>query len=116
MILPFTENFPLLLALCTPCVTISVMIRSFQCKETEKLAAGIRVRRFVNIERVALRKLRQLQIAQTLEDLRVPPGNHLEALSGNRAGQYSIRINAQFRICFFWTLSGAEHVEIVDYH
>jgi len=74
------------------------------------------VRRYVNIEAVARRKLRQLQIAARLEDLRVPPGNHLEALHADRAGQYSIRINGQWRLCFRWTDGGAEDVEIVDYH
>ena len=70
----------------------------------------------MNIETVALRKLRQLQIAMCLEDLRIPPGNRLEALKGNRAGQHSIRISDQFRLCFRWTASGADEVEIVDYH
>ncbi|MEZ4341630.1 MAG: type II toxin-antitoxin system RelE/ParE family toxin [Nitrospirales bacterium] len=70
----------------------------------------------MNIESVARRKLRQLEIASRLDDLRVPPGNRLEALKGNRAGQYSIRINEQFRICFHWGDAGAEEVEIVDYH
>ena len=65
---------------------------------------------------VARRKLRQLEIAGRLDDLRVPPGNHLEALKGDRAGQYSIRINDQWRICFCWTDAGAEKVEITDYH
>jgi len=92
------------------------MIISFKCRDAEKLASGHRVRRFVNFERVALRKLRQLQLANQLEDLKVPPGNRLEALSGDRRGQYSIRINHQFRLCFRWTNAGAEDVEIVDYH
>ncbi|BBE11038.1 killer protein [Halorhodospira halochloris] len=92
------------------------MIISFKCRDTEKLARGQRVKRFVNFERVALRKLRQLQVANQLEDLKVPPGNRLEALSGDRRGQYSIRINQQFRLCFRWTKAGAEDVEIVDYH
>jgi len=65
---------------------------------------------------VARRKLRQLEIAGRLDDLRVPPGNYLEALKGDRAGQYSIRINDQWRICFCWTDAGAEKVEITDYH
>ena len=77
---------------------------------------GYRVRRFVSIERVALRKIRQLQVANQLDDLKVPPGNRLEPLSGDRYGQHSIRINRQFRICFLWTNVGAEDVEIVDYH
>ena len=93
-----------------------VMAISYRCRDTEALANGQRVSRFANIESVARRKLRQLQIAGTLEDLRVPPGNRLEALKGDRAGQYSIRVNQQFRVCFRWTASGAKDVEIVDYH
>jgi proteic killer suppression protein len=92
------------------------MIISFKSADTEALASGRRVKRFVNIESVARRKLRQLQIAVKLEDLRVPPGNRLEALTGDRAGQHSIRVNDQFRVCFRWTAAGAEEVEIVDYH
>lgn len=92
------------------------MIVSFKCAETEALSKGERVRRFENISAVAQRKLRQLQIAGRLEDLRVPPGNRLEALKGDRAGQHSIRINDQLRVCFRWTVAGAEDVEIVDYH
>jgi proteic killer suppression protein len=92
------------------------VIVSFKSAETEALANGWRVKRFESIEVVARRKLRQLQIAGRLQDLRVPPGNRLEALKGNRAGQYSIRVNDQFRVCFRWTAAGAEDVEIVDYH
>lgn len=92
------------------------MIKSFKCTDTQALADGLRVRRFVNLEAVARRKLRQLEIAGNLEDLRVPPGNRLEALKGNRAGQHSIRINDQYRLCFRWSVAGAEDVEIVDYH
>jgi len=92
------------------------MIVSFKCADTEALSRGERVRRFVNIAAVAQRKLRQLQVAGRLEDLRVPPGNRLEALKGNRAGQHSIRINDQWRVCFRWAAAGAEDVEIVDYH
>ena len=92
------------------------MIISFKCPDTEALGNRKRVKRFVNIESVAQRKLRQLEIANRLEDLRVPPGNRLEALKGNRAGQHSIRVNDQFRVCFRWTNAGAEDVEIVDYH
>ncbi len=92
------------------------MIKSFRCVDTESLAKGRRVRRFVNIENVARRKLRQLEVAGRLEDLKVPPGNRLEALKGKRAGQYSIRVNDQWRVCFRWVESGAEAVEIVDYH
>lgn len=89
------------------------MIRSFRCKHTQTLSNGKSVKRFVNFAR---RKLRQLEIANCLEDLRVPPGNRLETLKGDRSGQHSIRINDQWRICFFWTKAGAEDVEIVDYH
>ncbi|MHB8425935.1 MAG: type II toxin-antitoxin system RelE/ParE family toxin [Gammaproteobacteria bacterium] len=92
------------------------MIKSFKCADTEALTGGERVRRFVNIADVARRKLRQLEIAGRLEDLRVPPGNRLERLRGERAGQHSIRINDQWRVCFRWTKAGAEDVEIVDYH
>ena len=92
------------------------MIRSFKCSDTKSLAWGLRVRRFVNISTVARRKLRQREIAARLDDLRVPPGNRLEALKGRRAGQYSIRINDQWRLCFRWGNGGAENVEIVDYH
>ena len=92
------------------------MIKSFACAETEALSNGERVRRFINIAAVAQRKLRQLQIAGRVDDLRVPPGNRLETLKGDRLGQYSIRINDQWRICFRWTEAGAENVEIMDYH
>jgi len=92
------------------------MIRSFKCADTEALSKGIRVRRFVNIATIARRKLRQLEIAGMLDDLKIPPGNRLEALKGDRAGQYSIRINKQWRVCFRWTKAGAEDVEIVEYH
>lgn len=91
------------------------MIRSFRCAETEALSKGIRVKRFVNIAAVARRKLRQLEISSRLDDLRVPPGNRLEALRGRRSGQYRVRINDQWRICFRWSGAGAENVEIVDY-
>ena len=92
------------------------MILTFKCADTEALSKGRRVKRFVNIEVTARRKLRQLQIARRLEDLRVPPGNRLEALKGDRAGQHSIRVNDQFRVCFFWTAEGPAEVRIVDYH
>lgn len=92
------------------------MIRSFRDADTECLSRGNRIRRFEAIAASARRKLRQLEIAGRLEDLRVPPGNRLESLRGDRQGQYSIRINDQWRICFRWTAAGAEDVEIVDYH
>ena len=104
------------MTLFTPRVTIIAMIVSFKDADTESLAKGRRVRRFASIEGVARRKLRQLQIAGRLDDLRVPPGNRLEALKGDRAGQHSIRVNDRFRVCFRWTVGGAADVEIGDYH
>ena len=92
------------------------MILSFADKDTQALAQGLRVKRFQTFENIARRKLRQLEIAGNLEDLRIPPGNKLEALKGKREGQYSIRINDQYRICFVWENSGTANVEIVDYH
>lgn len=91
-------------------------IQSFKNKETQALFERNRVPRFRNIEKVVLRKLDQLEIAGRLDDLRIPPGNRLEALKGDRVGQYSIRINDQFRICFYWGENGPEEVEITDYH
>jgi proteic killer suppression protein len=91
-------------------------ITSFKCAETRLLYSGTRVARWVNIERSALRKLQQLSWSNLLDDLRAPPGNRLEALSGDRKGQYSIRINDQWRLCFKWGTEGASDVEIVDYH
>jgi toxin HigB-1 len=95
--------------------TIILVIRSFKSKETETLYQGIRVRRFDGIEKSARRKLRMLDAATTLADL-VSPGNNLEALKGDRAGQHSIRINDQYRVCFVWKGRDAEDAEIVDYH
>jgi proteic killer suppression protein len=92
------------------------MIRSFRCRDTERLANDEVVPRFRAIERVARRKLELLASATALEDLRSPPGNRLEALRGNRTGQFSIRINDQWRICFNWLGGDAFDVEIVDYH
>lgn len=91
-------------------------IQSFKCADTQTLFSRVRVRRWVNIEEVALRKLRMLHAAHTLADMKVPPGNRLEALRGDRAGQHSIRINDQWRVCFVWTAEGPVNVEIVDYH
>lgn len=91
-------------------------IRSFRCSDTEAIFEGGNPRRFRNIAHVAQRKLQMLDSAFELRDLRIPPGNRHEALSGDRAGQHSIRINDQWRICFVWTESGPEDVEIVDYH
>lgn len=91
-------------------------ILGFASKDTELLFHGQRVKQFVNIESVAMRKLAMLNRAAQLQDLRVPPGNRLEALSGDRAGQHSIRINDQFRVCFVWSSKGPSKVEIVDYH
>lgn len=91
------------------------MIRSFRCKETEKLFYLQRSRRFGNIAMVARRKLRMLDDAEALEDMAAIPGNRLEALGGDRNGQHSIRINDQWRICFTWRECAAESVEIVDY-
>lgn len=91
-------------------------ILSFKCPDTESLFRGSRVRRWVNIERAALRKLEQLDWSMVLDDLRVPPGNRLEALKHDRKGQHSIRINDQWRVCFIWAGGGAKNVEIVDYH
>jgi proteic killer suppression protein len=92
------------------------VIKTFKCADTRALSNGERVKRFVNVAAVARRKLRQLEIADRLDDLRVPPGNRLEALTGDREGQHSIRVNDQYRVCFRWTPGGAEDVEIVDYH
>jgi toxin HigB-1 len=92
------------------------VIRSFRDKDVEWLFNDVPVSRFRSIERVARRKLLYLHRARTLEDLQVPPGNHLEALTGDRRGQHSIRINDQWRVCFTWTSGDAHEVEIVDYH
>jgi proteic killer suppression protein len=92
------------------------VIRSFLSADTEKLFRSEVAPRFKNIERVARRKLLQLHAATELATLKVPPGNQLEALKGNRKGQHSIRINEQWRVCFVWRNDGAHNVEIVDYH
>lgn len=93
------------------------MIRSFADKETELIWIGYRSRKLPGeIQQKALVKLALVNRAVTLDDLRVPPGNRLEALKGDRKGQYSIRINNQWRVCFHWKDGGAHHVEIVDYH
>lgn len=92
------------------------MIRSFNCTETEALFNGRRVPRFANIASVAMRKLQQVNAAASLEFLRVPPQNRLEQLKKDRKGQWSVRINDQFRVCFEWRDGHAWRVEIVDYH
>ena len=93
------------------------MIKSFKDSETEKIYNLTRSRKLAqDIQQVALRKLRMLNNAKTINDLRIPPANRLEKLIGNRAGQYSIRINDQWRICFDWQEDNAYNVEIVDYH
>ena len=93
------------------------MIISFKCKETEKIWEGCRSRKISqNIQERALRKLRQLSAANSLDDLKMPPSNNLEILKGSRKGQYSIRINKQWRICFIWTKGQSYEVEIIDYH
>lgn len=92
------------------------MIQSFRCADTEALFVTGKCRRWASIKSVAERKLQQLDSAATLVFLKSPPGNQLEALVGDRAGQYSIRINKQWRVCFEWTNDGPKNVEIVDYH
>lgn len=92
------------------------MIQSFKCKDTLALYEGRSPRRFKAFLSEAERKLSQLDAAQTLDFMKAPPGNHLEALKGDREGQHSVRINGQWRICFVWTDTGPINVEIVDYH
>jgi toxin HigB-1 len=92
------------------------MIVSFRCTDTEALFLTGKSRRFANIKSVAERKLTQLQAAASLESLKAPPGNRLEALAGKRQGQHSVRVNDQWRVCFVWTQEGPKDVEIVDYH
>jgi len=93
------------------------MIRSFRCKETEKIFNRYFSKKLPHsIQNIAFRKLRMLNRARSLQDLRVPPSNHLEALTGNRKGQYSIRINDQWRICFEWDKAESFNVQIIDYH
>jgi proteic killer suppression protein len=93
------------------------VIQGFGCKETKQIWEGKGSRKLpTNIQRIALRKLLQLHSAETLNDMRVPPANRLESLKGNRAGQHSVRINDQWRICFIWKDANAHSVEIIDYH
>jgi proteic killer suppression protein len=93
------------------------MIRSFRCRETEKLFGRVFLRKLPHdVQSVARRKLEILDAAETVEDLRIPPANHLEKLQGKRVGQHSIRINDQWRLCFVWRENNAYDVEIVDYH
>jgi proteic killer suppression protein len=92
------------------------MIKSFKCKDTEKLFNDLDVKKFRSISRKARMKLEILNATVSLDDLKVPPGNRLEALKGNRKGQYSIRIDSQWRICFKWEDGNTHDVEVVDYH
>jgi proteic killer suppression protein len=92
------------------------MLKGFRCADTLALFETGKSKRLANVAKVATRKLAQLDAANTLEFLRSPPGNRLEALTGDRKGQYSIRVNDQFRLCFRWTTEGPTDVEIVDYH
>lgn len=92
------------------------MIRTFRCSDTAALFGGRRVARFENIADVATRKPQQIDSAASLASLRAPPGNRLEALKAGRRGQYSIRINDQWRVCFVWKTEGVLDMEIVDYH
>ena len=93
------------------------MIKSFKCKQTERIFNRIYSKKFpIDIQRKGLMKLRMLNRAHNINDLRIPPGNRLEELKGDRVGQYSIRINNQWRICFAWYGNEADKVEIVDYH
>lgn len=92
------------------------MILTFACRDTEKLFQNLSVRRFASVERAAQVKLKLLHAVKDVKELRIPPGNRLEALKGDRKGQYSIRINAQWRLCFVWQDGNAYNVEIVDYH
>ena len=93
-----------------------LMIQSFKCRDTEALHQRHRVARWVNIEAAARRKLDQLDAASELRDMASPPGNRLEKLSGDRTGQYRVRVNDQWRICFTWSAGAASNVEFVDYH
>jgi proteic killer suppression protein len=96
---------------------LGLVLRTFGDKETERVWRRERSRRFdTPTQRAALRRLLILDAADALDDLRIPPGNRLEKLRGDRAGQHSIRVNQQWRICFHWTDAGPEDVEIVDYH
>lgn len=97
-------------------ISFQGMIKSFRCRDTQKLFETGRSKSFGSISKVATRKLALLDAAATLDFLRSPPGNRLEALERDRAGQHSIRINDQWRVCFRWTAEGPEDVEIVDYH
>lgn len=98
-------------------IPLETMIKSFKSKETEKIFYRIQSRKLpLKIQNVALRKLIMIHAATSINDLRIPPSNHLEQLKGNRKGQYSIRINDQWRICFIWKENNAYEIEILDYH
>jgi proteic killer suppression protein len=105
------------LQVVTPGVTIRRVIRSFADRDTEQVWKRLPVRRWPpELHRAAYRKLLMIDAAENLQDLRVPPGNRLEKLGGDRAGQYSVRINEQWRVCFHWKEGHADEVEITDYH
>lgn len=91
-------------------------IQSFKCKDTKAVFSKIRIARFAQIQAAIERKLQQLDNATTLDSLRVPWGNHLEALGGSRQGQHSIRVNKRYRVCFVWSAAGPAEVEVIDYH
>jgi len=91
-------------------------IANFKCSETQAVFEGRRSAQFANLRRVLERKLQSLNLATSINDLRTPPANRLEALDGDRKGQHSIRVNDQFRLCFIWTADGPTDVECVDYH
>jgi proteic killer suppression protein len=105
------------LSTVTPSAIVFRMIKGFRDRAAERIWSGLGDRRLPSeIQKVARRKLRMLNNARTLDDLRIPPANRLEALTGDRVGQHSIRINRQWRICFVWLGGDADAVEIVDYH
>lgn len=113
---PGRQTAPMTMTFNATRYTLTNMILSFNCKETQSLYEGCNPKCFQAFAAQAQRKLEMLAAAHAVEDLRSPPGNRLEKLMGNRDGQWSIRINAQWRLCFEWSHQGAQQVEIVDYH